>query len=78
MLFRSTSHEALLLNYEQALTRVDSLNGQWYDCSAHFLWIGDRTRDIDGAHVEFLRGVQNPIGMKCGPSLDPDDLLRLI
>ena len=73
-----TSHEALLLNYEQALTRVDSLNGQWYDCSAHFLWIGDRTRDIDGAHVEFLRGVQNPIGMKCGPSLDPDDLLRLI
>ena len=73
-----TSHEALLLNYEQALTRVDSLTGQWYDCSAHFLWLGDRTRQLDGAHVEFLRGVGNPIGMKCGPSLEPDDLLRLI
>ena len=73
-----TSHEALLLPYEQALTRIDSLTGQWYDCSAHFLWIGDRTRQLDGAHVEFLRGVENPIGMKCGPSLDPDDLLRLI
>ena len=73
-----TSHEALLLPYEQALTRVDSLTGAWYDCSAHFLWIGDRTRQLDGAHVEFLRGVENPIGMKCGPSLDPDDLLRLI
>ncbi len=73
-----TSHEALLLNYEQALTRVDSLTGQWYDCSAHLLWIGDRTRQLDGAHVEFLRGVGNPLGMKCGPSLDPDDLLRLI
>ena len=73
-----TSHEALLLNYEQALTRIDSLTGQWYDCSAHFVWIGDRTRQLDGAHVEFLRGVNNPIGLKCGPSLDPDDLLRLI
>ena len=73
-----TCHEALLLNYEQALTRVDSLTGQWYDCSAHFLWIGDRTRQIDGAHVEFLRGVNNPIGLKCGPSLEVDDLLRLI
>ena len=73
-----TSHEALLLPYEQALTRVDSLTGQWYACSAHFLWIGDRTRQLDGAHIEFLRGVENPIGMKCGPSLDPDDLLRLI
>ncbi len=73
-----TCHEALLLPYEQALTRVDSLTGQWYDCSAHFVWIGDRTRQLDGAHVEFLRGVGNPIGMKCGPSLDPDDLLRLI
>jgi len=73
-----TSHEALLLNYEQALTRIDSLTGQWYDCSAHFLWIGDRTRQLDGAHVEFLRGVNNPIGLKCGPSIDPDDLLRLI
>ena len=73
-----TAHEALLPNYEQALTRVDSLTGQWYDCSAHFLWIGDRTRQIDDAHVEFLRGVNNPIGMKCGPTLEPDDLLRLI
>jgi len=73
-----TCHEALLPNYEQALTRVDSLTGRWYDCSAHFLWIGDRTRQIDGAHIEFLRGVNNPIGMKCGPTLEPDDLLRLI
>jgi len=73
-----TSHEALLLNYEQTLTRVDSLTGQWYDCSAHLVWIGDRTRQLDGAHVEFLRGVQNPIGLKCGPSLSADDLLRLI
>ncbi|MFQ5776061.1 MAG: class II 3-deoxy-7-phosphoheptulonate synthase, partial [Kiloniellaceae bacterium] len=73
-----TSHEALLLNYEQALTRVDSLTGQWYDCSAHFLWIGDRTRQPDGAHVEFMRGIHNPIGLKCGPSLDPEELLRLI
>ena len=73
-----TSHEALLLPYEEALTRVDSTSGQWYDCSAHMLWIGDRTRQIDGAHVEFLRGVKNPIGLKCGPSLPPDDLIRLI
>ncbi len=72
-----TSHEALLLNYEQALTRVDSTTGQWYDCSAHMLWIGDRTRDLDGAHVEFLRGVGNPIGVKAGPSMDPDGLVRL-
>ena len=68
-----TSHEALLLPYEQALTRVDSLTGDWYDCSAHMLWIGDRTRFEGSAHVEFLRGVGNPIGMKCGPSLEPDD-----
>ncbi|HEY5599001.1 MAG TPA: 3-deoxy-7-phosphoheptulonate synthase class II [Kiloniellales bacterium] len=73
-----TSHEALLLNYEQALTRIDSLTGQWYDCSAHLVWIGDRTRQIDGAHVEFVRGVQNPIGLKCGPSMMADELLRLI
>ena len=73
-----TSHEALLLPYEQALTRQDSLTGQWYDCSAHMLWIGDRTRQPDGAHIEFLRGVHNPLGLKCGPSLDPDELLRLI
>ena len=73
-----TSHEALLLPYEEALTRVDSTSGDWYDCSAHMLWIGDRTRQPDGAHVEFLRGVRNPIGFKCGPSLSVDDTLRLI
>ncbi len=73
-----TSHEALLLPYEEALTRQDSLTGQWYDCSAHMLWIGDRTRFDGSAHVEFLRGVGNPIGMKCGPSLTPDALLRLL
>ncbi|OSQ45293.1 class II 3-deoxy-7-phosphoheptulonate synthase [Thalassospira alkalitolerans] len=73
-----TSHEALLLGYEQALTRQDSLTGDWYDCSAHMLWIGDRTRQIDGAHVEFMRGVNNPIGMKCGPTTEEDDLIRLI
>ncbi|MBD5770440.1 class II 3-deoxy-7-phosphoheptulonate synthase [Marinomonas colpomeniae] len=72
-----TSHEALLLPYEQALTRQDSLTGEWYDCSAHMLWIGDRTRQLDGAHVEFLRGVKNPIGVKAGPSMDPGDLIRL-
>jgi 3-deoxy-7-phosphoheptulonate synthase len=73
-----TSHEALLLEYEQALTRVDSTTGDWYDVSAHMLWIGDRTRQPDGAHVEFLRGVKNPIGLKCGPTMPVDDLLRLI
>ncbi len=73
-----TSHEALLLPYEQALTRRDSLTGDWYDCSAHMLWIGDRTRFDGSAHVEFLRGVGNPIGMKCGPSLTPDALLRML
>ena len=73
-----TSHEALLLPYEQALTRIDSTSGDWYACSAHFLWIGDRTRQPDGAHVEFLRGVRNPIGIKVGPTTQPDELLRLI
>lgn len=73
-----TSHEALLLPYEEPLARTDSLTGDWYACSAHMLWIGDRTRNIDEAHVEFLSGVKNPIGMKCGPALDPDDLIRLI
>jgi 3-deoxy-7-phosphoheptulonate synthase len=73
-----TSHEALLLPYEQALTRRDSLTGDWYDCSAHMLWIGDRTRFEGSAHVEFLRGVGNPIGIKCGPSLDPEALLRML
>ncbi len=73
-----TSHEALLLQYEQALTRQDSLTGDWYDTSAHMLWIGDRTRFPGSAHVEYLRGVNNPIGIKCGPSLEPDVLLRLL
>ncbi|WP_420561376.1 class II 3-deoxy-7-phosphoheptulonate synthase [Tepidicaulis sp.] len=73
-----TSHEALLLGYEQAMTRIDSTTGEWYDTSAHMLWIGDRTRQADHAHVEFCRGVKNPIGMKCGPSMEADDLLRLI
>ncbi len=73
-----TSHEALLLPYEEALTRRDSLTGDWYDCSAHMLWIGDRTRFEGSAHVEFLRGVGNPIGMKCGPSLEPEALLRML
>ena len=73
-----TSHEALLLPFEEALTRIDSTSGDWYDVSAHMLWIGDRTRQPDGAHVEFLRGVMNPLGIKCGPSLDPDELIRLI
>jgi 3-deoxy-7-phosphoheptulonate synthase len=73
-----TSHEALLLPYEQAMTRQDSLTGDWYDTSAHMLWIGDRTRFEGSAHVEFLRGIGNPIGLKCGPSLDPDALLRML
>ena len=73
-----TSHEALLLGYEEAMTRQDSLTDDWYDTSAHMLWIGDRTRFAGSAHVEFLRGVGNPLGLKCGPSLEPDDLLRLI
>ncbi len=72
-----TSHEALLPGYEQALTRVDSFSGDYYATSSHMLWIGDRTRQIDGAHVEFLRGVENPLGLKCGPSLEPDELVRL-
>ncbi len=73
-----TSHEALLLGYEQALTRVDSTTGDWYATSGHMLWIGDRTRQPEGAHVEFCRGVQNPIGVKCGPSIESDELIRLI
>ena len=72
-----TSHEALLLGYEQALTRRDSLTEKWYDCSAHFLWIGDRTRQIDGSHVEFLSGVDNPIGIKVGPTIDKNDLINI-
>ena len=73
-----TSHEALLLNYEEALARVDSTTGDWYDTSAHLLWIGERTRQPDGAHVEFLRGVGNPVGVKLGPGIDGDELIRMI
>ncbi len=73
-----TSHEALLLCYEQALTRIDSTTGDYYATSGHMLWVGDRTRQEDGAHIEFVRGVKNPLGLKCGPSLKPDALLRLI
>jgi 3-deoxy-7-phosphoheptulonate synthase len=72
-----TSHEALLLGYEQALTRVDSTTGDWYDCSAHLLWIGERTRQLDGAHIEFLRGVRNPLGVKIGPTVTTDEALAL-
>jgi 3-deoxy-7-phosphoheptulonate synthase len=72
-----TSHEALLLPYEEALTRQDSLTGGWYGCSAHLLWCGERTRQPDGAHVAFLRGVGNPVGVKCGPDMQPDEVLRL-
>ncbi|MGO2012216.1 MAG: class II 3-deoxy-7-phosphoheptulonate synthase [Pseudoalteromonas sp.] len=73
-----TSHEALLLGYEEALTRRDHLSGDWYDCSAHFVWIGERTRQLDHAHIEFFKGIKNPIGVKVGPSMDPDELIRLI
>ena len=73
-----TSHEALLLGYEQAMTRVDSTTGDWYDTSGHLVWVGDRTRQPDHAHVEFLRGVKNPIAIKCGPSLSADGLLKLL
>jgi len=73
-----TSHEALLLGYEEAMTRIDSTTGDWYDTSGHMLWIGDRTRQIDGAHMEFLRGVNNPVGVKVGPSMTIGDLLPII
>jgi 3-deoxy-7-phosphoheptulonate synthase len=73
-----TSHEALLLGYEEAMTRIDSTSGGWYATSGHFIWIGDRTRQLDHAHVEYFRGINNPIGLKCGPSLKPDELIRLI
>jgi len=73
-----TSHEALLLGYEQAFTRVDSTTGDWYATSGHMLWVGDRTRQPDHAHVEYFRGINNPIGLKCGPSLKPDELIKLI
>ena len=73
-----TSHEALLLPYEQAMTRIDSTSGEWYDCSAHMVWIGERTRQLDGAHVEFCRGLRNPIGLKLGPTVEPDEMMRLV
>lgn len=73
-----TSHEALLLGYEEALTRIDSTSGDWYGTSGHMIWIGDRTRQPDHAHIEYCRGIKNPLGLKCGPSLQPDDLIRLI
>jgi 3-deoxy-7-phosphoheptulonate synthase len=72
-----TSHEALLLGYEEAMTRIDSTSGRWYDTSAHLVWIGERTRDVDGAHVEFCRGIANPVGVKAGPGMSGDDLLQL-
>ncbi|HEX7761704.1 MAG TPA: 3-deoxy-7-phosphoheptulonate synthase class II [Caulobacteraceae bacterium] len=73
-----TAHEALLLGYEEAMTRVDSTSGDWYDTSAHLLWIGERTRQLDHAHVEYMRGIKNPIGLKVGPTLEPDELIRLV
>jgi 3-deoxy-7-phosphoheptulonate synthase len=73
-----TSHEALLLNTEEALTRLEPATGEWFDASAHMLWIGERTRQVEGGHVEFARGIQNPIGLKCGPGLEPEELLRLM
>ncbi len=73
-----TSHEALLLNYEEALTRRDSITKDWYDCSAHMLWIGDRTRGLNDAHIEYFRGIKNPIGCKVGPSMKEDELIKLI
>jgi 3-deoxy-7-phosphoheptulonate synthase len=73
-----TSHEALLLGFEQAMTRVDSTTGDWYTTSGHMVWVGDRTRQPDHAHVEYCRGIKNPIGLKCGPSLSPDGLIELI
>ena len=72
-----TSHEALLLPYEEAFTRQDSITGDWYNVAAHMVWIGDRTRQLDGAHVEYMRGIKNPIGIKAGPSMNPEDLVRL-
>ena len=73
-----TSHEALLLQFEEALTRIDSTSGKWYDVSAHMLWVGDRTRQVNGAHIEFLRGIENPIGIKVGPSTKTDELLKIL
>jgi len=73
-----TSHEALLLDYEEALTRIDSTSGKWYDVSAHMLWVGDRTRQLEGAHIEFVKGIENPIGIKVGPTSDPEEIVKII
>ena len=73
-----TSHEALLLPYEEALTRIDSTSGKWYDVSAHMLWVGNRTRQLDGAHIEFVKGIGNPIGIKVGPTIETDELINII
>ena len=73
-----TSHEALLLGFEEAMTRVDSTSGDWYDTSAHLVWIGERTRQLDGAHIEFCKGIKNPIGIKIGPTVEPDELIRIV
>jgi len=73
-----TSHEALLLDYEEAMTRIDSTTGKWYDVSAHMLWVGDRTRQLDGAHIEFLKGIENPLGIKVGPSTDSEELIEIL
>ena len=72
-----TSHEALILPYEEALTRQDSLTGDWFDTSAHMVWVGERTRQVDGAHIEFLSGVRNPVGAKIGPGASPDEIVEL-
>ena len=72
-----TAHECLLLPYEQALTRKDSTTGKWYDCSAHMLWVGERTRELDGAHLEFVRGINNPLGVKISDKCTPDELIRI-
>ena len=72
-----TSHEALLLPFEQSMTRIDSTTGEYHDTSAHFVWIGDRTRQLDGGHVEFCRGIENPIGIKCGPTSKPDEIVKI-
>ncbi len=72
-----TSHEALLLPYEEAFTRQDSITGDWYNVSAHMVWVGDRTRDLDGAHIEYLRGIKNPVGIKAGPTMDPEELVKV-
>ena len=72
-----TSHEALLLPFEESMTRIDSTTGEYHDTSAHFVWIGDRTRQLNGGHVEFCRGIENPIGIKCGPTSKPEEIIKI-